>query len=231
MRPQALWMRREKRLMRHAPALVIATALLAVTGCATVVDGDMQVVVVKTSSGGNEVAGALCVLANPQGESRATTPGRVLVHSAFDDLKIQCQKAGFEPRETVVKSEVNPKLMGNVLIGGAIGFGLDHISGSAYRYPATVVVDLGELPAGMHAAVETPRRRADAARESMQRALAGDERRSVELVRRTACHPAEPPVLMRQESGMNQFVTRCQDGRIAHTVCRQAECRFQASDD
>lgn len=216
---------------RFASTLWPAGVLLALGGCATVVESDRQVLVIETRSGGAEVTGAQCTLANPQGESFATTPGRVWVRRSFDGLKIRCEKPGYAPREALLKSDVKPTLLGNLILGGAIGFTLDHVSGSAYEYPSTVVVDLGPLVAGLPPVVDPATRRTEALKEASQRALAGDERRSVALVRRTACDPAEAPVLLRQEPGTNQFATRCQDGRIAVTVCRDAECRFKASDD
>jgi hypothetical protein len=216
---------------RVGSPLAAASVLLALGGCATVVESDRQVVVIETRSSGAEVTGAQCMLANPQGESFATTPGRVWVRRSFDGLKILCEKPGYAPREALLKSDVKPTLLGNLVLGGAIGFTLDHVSGSAYEYPSAVVVDLGPLTAAVPSVIDPATRRAQALRESVQRALAGDERRSVELVRRTACDPAEPPALVRQEGGTNQFATRCVDGRVAVTLCRQAECRFKAGDD
>ena len=214
-----------------ASVLWPAGAVLALGGCATVVESERQVVVIETRSSGAELTGAQCTLTNPQGESFATTPGRVWVRRSYDGLKILCEKPGYAPREALLKSDVKPTLLGNLILGGAIGFTLDHVSGSAYEYPSTVVVDLGPVVAGLPPAVDPATRRAEAAREALQRALAGDERRTIELARRTACDPAERPVLLRQDPGSHQFATRCQDGRVAVTVCRDAECRFKASDD
>jgi hypothetical protein len=217
--------------MRHLRILLSGCCVLVATGCATVVDGDRQAIALETRSAGQVLAGAQCLLSNEHETLRVTTPTTVSVHHGYADLKLQCTKPGYGPREQFVRSDVKPTVLGNVLIGGAVGMGLDHLSGSAYRYPSSIVVDMGEMLPGAQAAATPPARPAHTMQSLMQVALAGDESRTVELVRGTACDPADRPVLLQQDAATTRFITQCRDGRIARTVCRRSECRFVAHDD
>ncbi|MDN3921698.1 hypothetical protein [Roseateles violae] len=197
--------------------LILAAGL---SGCATVVDGANQSIAIETSSGGRQVSGARCLLVNEFGESRVVTPAMVSVSHGHGDLTIRCQKPGFEVAENVIRPGPNMKVLGNILLGGAIGFGLDVASGAVYTYPPLISVDLIEMAEVKAASVVQP-----------VPAIPDDEIRTVELLRRTSCTPLARPSLLDKEQGVSQYLAYCQDGRTARTVCQQSECRFKTRDD
>ena len=213
------------------PAAILSLLLLSMAGCATVIDGNDQLISVETQSAGAPISGARCVLRNDQGQSRLTTPGTAWVRYDNSDLKISCKRPGFDAGVETASSAMNTKVFGNLLIGGAIGFGLDLISGTAYKYPSTVVIELVEIPAAPATAAPLAARPINTVLFNTQLAASRDELRTIELVRRTACDPTSKPLLVQQEFGISQYTVTCQDGRTARAVCQPSECRFKTLGD
>ncbi|MFM0079755.1 hypothetical protein P0D72_12845 [Paraburkholderia sediminicola] len=120
--------------------------LLALTGCASIIDGSTQVVSVETRRGTELVSGANCQLTNNKGAWFVTTPGTVAMHRSYDDLNIKCERAESEPGVTTVKSSTRGMAFGNILLGlfgGPIGAAVDTGTGAAYDYPALITVMMG----------------------------------------------------------------------------------------
>jgi hypothetical protein len=122
--------------------VVIMFALLAVSGCASIVDGPNQSLSVKTISGGTDVAGAQCALTNNKGSWFVTTPGTVTVHRSFDNMNVKCDRDGFIANGESVSSATKGMVFGNLLFGGLIGVGVDIGTGAAYDYPSLIVLDI-----------------------------------------------------------------------------------------
>lgn len=124
------------------PILVLAlTTFSLLTGCASIVNGNQQSVSVKTGN----VQGATCSLENNKGKWYVNqTPGSVLVHRSYDDLKIACEKKGYGLSEESVKSKTKGMAFGNVVFGGVIGAGVDMADGAAYDYPTDINVPFGK---------------------------------------------------------------------------------------
>lgn len=114
------------------------------TGCASIVGGSNQSLSVETRSNMQAVAGASCKLTNDKGQWFVTTPGSVVVHRAYGDLNILCQKDGMQPGVMTVKSNTKGLMAGNILFGGFIGAGVDAATGAAYDYPALITVEMGK---------------------------------------------------------------------------------------
>lgn len=138
-------------------AATTACIFLAIltTGCATVTGGTTQNVSVKTQKDAADVAGADCVLSNSRGSWTVTTPGKVSVHRAQDDLNIRCSKDGERDITTAVKSKTRTgTIVGNVVllgVGALVLDGVDKANGSAYAYPETITVSFvnGDEPPGI----------------------------------------------------------------------------------
>jgi len=126
-------------------AIVICS--IALTGCASIVNGNNQVISVEARHKGQQVVGATCTLVNPKGTFYVTTPGTVTIHRAYDDLNVKCEKDGHQPGLASVKSSTKPMAFGNILFGGVIGAAVDAGSGAAYDYPTLISVILGETAA------------------------------------------------------------------------------------
>ncbi|MFD2365340.1 hypothetical protein [Pseudoduganella sp. GCM10020061] len=119
---------------------------LALTGCASIVNGSNQVVSVETRLNGQPLAGATCQLVNPKGTFFVTTPGTVTIHRAYDDLSVKCEKAGVSTGILAVKSSTKAMAFGNAIFGGVIGAAVDVGTGAAYDYPSLITVNMDEAP-------------------------------------------------------------------------------------
>ncbi len=123
--------------------------MLALTNCASIVDGHNQSLSVKTVDNGTDVDGANCELTNDKGTWLVTTPGSVTVHRSYGALDVNCKKAGYQTGTTKAESTTKAMAFGNILFGGIIGTGVDMSTGAAYDYPALITVPilaLGETP-------------------------------------------------------------------------------------
>ncbi len=124
-------------------AVLVGSVLL--TGCASIVNGNNQVVSVETANREGKVIGANCELKNPKGTFFVTTPGTVTIRRAYDDLNIRCEKAGHEPGLAAIKSSTKAMAFGNILFGGVVGAAVDAGSGAAYDYPSLITVMMGSV--------------------------------------------------------------------------------------
>lgn len=120
----------------------VLAASLALTGCASIVNGSNQVVSVETRMNGQPLAGASCQLVNPKGTFFVTTPGTVTIHRAYDDLSVKCEKDGVSSGLMAVKSSTKAMAFGNAIFGGVIGAAVDVGTGAAYDYPSLITVNM-----------------------------------------------------------------------------------------
>lgn len=127
------------RTLFLAPCLV---ALLP--GCATVVGGMSQRVSVETRAQGAPVEGAACTLVNGKGTWSVNTPGSVIVNRAYSDMAVTCKHDKWPDGTATVKSLTKGLAYGNVILGGAIGVGVDVATGAAYDYPILLTIEMGQ---------------------------------------------------------------------------------------
>jgi hypothetical protein len=125
-------------------ALLTVIPLITLSGCASIVNGQTQVLSVKTLIQGAEIAKADCTMLNNKGTWYVTTPGTVSVHRSFQDLHVTCKKDGVDPGTVTVKSSTKAMAYGNILFGGVIGAGVDAGTGAAYDYPQLIAVEMGQ---------------------------------------------------------------------------------------
>ena len=145
--------------IRTITAIAIASSSM-LTGCASIVNGNNQVISVDARSKGQQVVGATCKLENGKGTFFVTTPGTVTVHRAYDDMNVKCEKEGLPNGLATVKSSTKPMAFGNIIFGGIIGAAVDAGSGAAYDYPSIITVLMEEVgltaPATAPAPQNTP---------------------------------------------------------------------------
>jgi hypothetical protein len=125
----------------RTPWLVLSMFLIAgwTSGCASIVEGQTQVVTFDTPG----CPAARCEAANDKGRFVVnSTPGTVSLSRSYADLVVTCTREGSEPVTVSVKSVTKPMAFGNILFGGVIGAGVDIASGAAYDYPQQVIVPL-----------------------------------------------------------------------------------------
>jgi hypothetical protein len=118
----------------------VAALGIALSGCATIIDGTTQSVSVNTAPEN----GAACTLVNSQGSWYVTSPGTTTVHKTKTDLDVTFTKPGYKSGHVVAASHFTGKTAGNILAGGVIGVGIDAASGANYHYDSPITVPLGD---------------------------------------------------------------------------------------
>lgn len=119
-----------------------AVALLS-AACSTIVTGTSQTIAVSTTP-----AGAACTV-DRNGErigSVAETPGTVRVSKSSRTLEVECREAGYLPATARRSPDFQPWTLGNVLIGGLLGLGIDAASGAISVYPSSIQLSLPRDP-------------------------------------------------------------------------------------
>jgi hypothetical protein len=130
---------------RFIAALAALAALALTSGCATVTGSTAQSINVDTRTQAQEsVAGASCRLTNSKGTWFLTSPGTATITRSNDALNITCDKEGHASGSVVAESATRPAMWGNAIAGGVIGAAIDHSSGAAYEYPASIRVLMGQ---------------------------------------------------------------------------------------
>jgi hypothetical protein len=124
-------------------AILAACSLLH--GCATLTSGTTQSVTVETFQGETAAPGFECKVTNPKGSWVVTTPGSFTINKAAGDAQIVCSKAG-QSAEAFARSATKAHTVGNILVGGVIGIGVDMMSGATWAYPPMWKVMLGVMP-------------------------------------------------------------------------------------
>jgi hypothetical protein len=136
--------------------LALLPVIMAMTGCASIVNGSNQSISVETRSESGMVSGANCRLSNNKGTWFLVTPGSTLVNRSFEDLSVKCEMAGHEPGLLSVKSSTKAMAFGNIIFGGVIGAGVDMSTGAAYDYPTLITVVMGKAGTAGSPQVNTP---------------------------------------------------------------------------
>lgn len=104
--------------------------LVLTQGCATLMQGStQQVVVTSTPSGATVVVDR---------SMRFTTPA-ALELARRESHTLELSLEGYHPETVNVRSVASGMVAGNILAGGLIGFAVDHSSGAAFRLVPEVV--------------------------------------------------------------------------------------------
>ncbi|MGH6872715.1 MAG: hypothetical protein ACREHE_14530 [Rhizomicrobium sp.] len=134
--------------MKLSSLAALALAGVALSGCATVIQGTTQSVSVNTAS----VEGAQCTLTSSEGTWYVTTPGSVTVHKTKNDLDAVCKKDGYQDATATIPSKFGATTLGNVILGGGVGIIVDAASGANYSYPQSTTIPMAAVgtppPAG-----------------------------------------------------------------------------------
>ena len=125
---------------------VLFSILALVSGCSTLTgEGTSQNIAVFTYKSDNEMLdGARCQLTNDEGSWTAITPASVMVQRSNKDLVVRCVKDGYSDGQANVVSDTKANMFGNIIFGGGVGAIIDHNNGSAYVYPNTVNITMGQ---------------------------------------------------------------------------------------
>jgi hypothetical protein len=117
-----------------------ALALLgtALSGCASIIKGQSQEIAISTPP----ASGASCRLTNARGQWTVTTPAPVTVKRSKKDAQIHCTKDGYQEASATIPSNFEEWTLGNLLLGGVIGLGVDASTGAINKYPSTFEVPM-----------------------------------------------------------------------------------------
>lgn len=124
--------------------VLIASSVLALSACSTIVNGTNQAVLFDTPN----ASGADCVLSGGSDNNvniKLVTPAEVSVPRSKKSLNVTCNKAGYVETTKVVQSKLEGSTGGNILMGGVIGVGVDAMTGALYKYPDEISVVLEQL--------------------------------------------------------------------------------------
>ena len=129
-------------MIRHIGSLFI---LVTLTACATVTTGTEESLLIAT-----DPPGASCELTR-KGQIIAvadSTPTSVTLEKSQYDVFVNCTKDGHLSGMTVLSSTVEAMTLGNLVIGGLVGVGIDAASGAMHRYPESITIALtsGDTP-------------------------------------------------------------------------------------
>lgn len=112
--------------------------VLALSGCATIINGTSQSVDFRSDPPGARVY--------VDGVARGETPFEADVKRK-QEHEVRFELEGYESYDVQLDRTVSPWLAGNILIGGLIGLGIDALSGGMYQVsPSSVGVILEPLP-------------------------------------------------------------------------------------
>jgi hypothetical protein len=128
--------------------VIVATLVVALTGCASITGSKLQPISVQTVQDGKEVSGVGCILTNDAGKWFVSTPGSVTVQKSTGDMVVDCTKDDLKGREVLV-SKSNGAVWGNIIAGGGIGYIIDRNTGAGFDYPNIVTVVLNKMAAAM----------------------------------------------------------------------------------
>jgi len=125
--------------------LAIVSASLALSGCATIFNGQSQTVVIASKPEGANVS-----VTNRAGEAvhAGMTPVTLTLKRGHGYFKpeiytIKFEKTGFDTREVVITGSTSGWYIGNLLFGGLIGMlAVDPVTGAMYVFPDRVDQEL-----------------------------------------------------------------------------------------
>ena len=139
----------KSRLLTSA---VIVLAGIQLSGCASVIKGSTASLGITTPP----VTGATCTLSSSEGSWQMTSPGTVTVSRSKHDINIRCTKEGYQEAAAVIPSSFEGWTLGNLLIGGIIGVGVDAATGAMNDYPNAFQVPMTPLAPAMSSAPLPP---------------------------------------------------------------------------
>lgn len=120
--------------------LLALISILALTACASITKGTTQDIDITSTP-----IGALCkVYNNGQVVGWITTPDRITVDRTKYNLIVKCTKAGYKETSYTNYSGAENRTMGNILVGGIVGWGVDSALGADNKYQPFINVNMSK---------------------------------------------------------------------------------------
>jgi hypothetical protein len=123
---------------------VIATVLL-VTSCASILSGTKQILHINSTP-----TGARCILLRDANKDEkdiiiATiekTPTEIQVEKSKYSITAKCTLKGYKQGSIILESGNEGSTMGNIILGGGVGWAVDSARGADNKYPTYTNVPL-----------------------------------------------------------------------------------------
>lgn len=123
-------------------ALIVVLALISLGGCATVMEGNDQSIAINTVKC-EEHGNPICTATNKDNAVMVRTPGTLPVEKGKADLVIECRSDnGIAYGAYNAASSYEAMNLGNLLLGGLIGFGVDAATGAMWEFPPSIIVEM-----------------------------------------------------------------------------------------
>lgn len=128
--------------MKIKQFMLVLSGLFLLEGCATIVEGNDQSILVNTMRC-EQHGNPRCIVKNRDNAVVVTAPGSALIEKGASALVVTCVSDNkLAKGSTTVKSRYEAMNLGNILIGGIIGLGVDALSGAMWTYPNEVAVNM-----------------------------------------------------------------------------------------
>lgn len=116
---------------------IICLFVVALGGCATIVDGGPDTINIMTSDGGPAPARVM----SKAGVQQVWLPTVISVPKSCSDISINLREDDYiYSSSAVIQSSVNPWVFGNIIFGGLLGLAIDAVAGNVCTYDTNVVV-------------------------------------------------------------------------------------------
>lgn len=125
--------------MKNLLLASLLTASIGLSACSSIIEGTSQEIVINTTP-----SAANCSLMR-EGISIARvdpTPGAATIKKTKHDMTIVCNKSGYQEATFFNKSDVAGATIGNLLLGGGIGWAIDSASGADNKYTTPVNITM-----------------------------------------------------------------------------------------
>ena len=123
--------------MNYSKAIALISTM-ALGACASIIEGGTDRVEFKTA----QDIPAQCEATNGRGTYNFSVPGTAEIQKSKTDLVLNCTGSGGATGKKDVASDMETWTLGNVLIGGLIGLGIDAGTGSMWEYPKDVSINM-----------------------------------------------------------------------------------------
>ncbi|MEP0709518.1 MAG: hypothetical protein ABJL17_16450 [Parvibaculum sp.] len=113
--------------------------IVSLSACSSIIEGTSQEITVNTNPDGADCSlvreGVSIARINP-------TPGAATIKKTKYDISIECTKAGYSKATFLNHSDVAGATVGNVILGGGVGWAIDSASGADNKYETPVNITL-----------------------------------------------------------------------------------------
>jgi hypothetical protein len=117
------------------PLILLSSFVLSATSCASIFTGTKDKISFTSQPEGAKVM--------HKGVEKCVTPCTSEIHRSLGKQVVVFEKEGFTSKEVKLTKTFNPVTLLNILLGGAIGVGIDAATGSLTKYsPKAYTVEL-----------------------------------------------------------------------------------------